>query len=109
MTSIRSIAAVLTAGLISMMAETVTRASTDDPMIDGAIQYALENLVSGTGTSTTIRGTEVSVKPLRTWKSVSGHYCRRFELRIAPPGAAPSTGQHTSCRVGGVWRPSPGH
>lgn len=70
------------------------------------IQYALENLTSGVSTAALIRGTEVVVKPVRTWKSVSGHYCRRYEIRITEPGTQPFEGERTRCReTTGAWRP----
>ena len=53
------------------------------------VQYALENLTSGISTASMIEGTEVTVTPTRTWKSVSGHYCRRYEITVTEPGADP--------------------
>ncbi|MFQ5566971.1 MAG: hypothetical protein ACE5EU_11480, partial [Paracoccaceae bacterium] len=44
------------------------------------VQYALEHLTSGISTASMVKGTEVTVTPIRTWKSVSGHYCRRYEI-----------------------------
>lgn len=74
---------------------------------DDAIGYALENLVSGTSTTIRLGETSVSVTPLRTWKSVSGHWCRRYELVIGEPGDAPERSEETRCRQEGVWRPVP--
>lgn len=71
---------------------------------DDAIGYALENLVSGTSATLRFGDTEVSVTPLRTWKSVSGHWCRRYEQVIAEPGATPERDQATRCRQDGVWK-----
>lgn len=72
---------------------------------DDAIGYALENLVSGTSATLRLGGTEVSVTPQRTWKSVSGHWCRRYELVVSEPGAGLERDEGTRCRQDGVWRP----
>lgn len=74
---------------------------------DDAIGYALENLVSGTSATLRLGETEVSVTPLRTWKSVSGHWCRRYELVVSEPGAGPELNEATRCREDGIWRPVP--
>lgn len=71
------------------------------------IQYALEHLVSDTRTTTPIRGTKVMFEPLRTWKSVSGFYWRRFEISVMAPGRAPDASWHTRCRIlAGIWHPA---
>lgn len=70
------------------------------------IQYALENLTSGISTTTRVRGTEVIVMPIRTWKSVSGHYCRRYEIKITEPGSSSFEDERTRCREKtGTWKP----
>ena len=70
-----------------------------------AVQYALEHLTSGISTASLIKGTEVTVMPTRTWKSVTGHYCRRYEITVTEPGADPDHGERTRCRDGdGVWK-----
>jgi len=74
---------------------------------DDAIGYALENLVSGTSATLRLGETEVSVTALRTWKSVSGHWCRRFELVITEPGNAPDRSEATRCRQDGSWKRLP--
>jgi hypothetical protein len=80
-------------------------AATVETPYEEPIQYALENLTSGVSTSSQVRGTEVIVKPIRTWKSVSGHYCRRYEISIAEPGAPVFSGERTRCRERtGVWK-----
>ena len=69
------------------------------------VQYALEHLTSGISTASLIQGTEVTIMPTRTWKSVTGHYCRRYEITITAPGAEPDHGEWTRCRDGdGVWK-----
>ncbi len=70
-----------------------------------AVQYALEHLTSGISTASLIKGTQVTVMPTRTWKSVTGHYCRRYEITVTEPGADPDHGEWTRCRDGdGVWK-----
>ena len=71
---------------------------------DDAIGYALENLVSGTTTTVRFGQTAVSVTPLRTWKSVSGHWCRRYELYVSAPGNTPRRSEATRCRQDNVWK-----
>ncbi|HSF94513.1 MAG TPA: hypothetical protein VLA52_05755 [Thermohalobaculum sp.] len=94
--------AVVTIGTATDMAAQNAAAHT---RFDEPVQYALENLVSGTSTAALIRGAEVVVVPLRTWKSVDGFYCRRYEIRVTEAGAAPSEDQLTRCRTkDGVWR-----
>ena len=70
-----------------------------------AVQYALENLTSGISTVSLIEGTEVTVMPTRTWKSVTGHYCRRYEITVTEPGSDPDRREWTRCRDSdGIWR-----
>jgi hypothetical protein len=70
---------------------------------DSAIGYALENLVSGTSATVHVGDTAYAVTPLRTWKSVSGHWCRRYEMTVTEPGNTPSRSEATRCRQDGVW------
>jgi surface antigen len=70
---------------------------------EAAVQYALEYLTSGISTASMFRGTEVTVRPVRTWKSVSGHYCRKYEITVTEPGTGPVHGEKTRCRVEGGW------
>jgi len=102
MTRLRRIA--LGLALCAALAPWSARAETD---VEGTVQYALENLVSGTAATVGLGGTEVAVTPIRTWKSVSGHWCRRFELVITEPGNAPDRSEATRCRQDGVWKPLP--
>jgi surface antigen len=86
------------------MAATASAATVETPY-EEPIQYALENLTSGISTTATVRGIDVSIKPVRTWKSVSGHYCRRYEITIAEPGAPVFEGEGTRCREkSGGWK-----
>lgn len=106
MTVPRLLAACIAGVAINTLACTAALAASDDKRFEEPVQYALENLVSGTSTAALINGTEVVVVPLRTWKSVSGHYCRRYAITISEPGAATTRGEHTRCRTGGgVWTP----
>jgi surface antigen len=76
-----------------------------EPTYEPAIQYALEYLTSGIATSSVVNGTEVAVMPMRTWKSVSGNYCRQYELTITKPSAAPDRAELTRCRDSdGKWK-----
>lgn len=74
---------------------------------DSAVGYALEHFVSGGSATLRVGDTAYSVTPLRTWKSVSGHWCRRYRLVLIGPGAAPRRSEATRCRQGGVWRKLP--
>ena len=69
------------------------------------VQYALEHLTSGVSTAALIDGTQILVMPTRTWKSVSGHYCRRYEVTVTEPNEDPNHGEWTRCRDSdGVWK-----
>ncbi len=72
---------------------------------EAAVQYALEHLTSGVATASMFNGIEVAVMPMRTWKSVSDHYCRRYEITITKPASAPDRTESTRCRDGnGIWK-----
>ena len=95
----------LAAHIVFWASSTFALAVQAETPIEETVQYALENLTSGTSTAALIDGTEVTVMPTRTWKSVSGHYCRRYEITITEPGADPDHGEWTRCRDGdGVWQ-----
>ena len=74
---------------------------------DGVIGYALENLVSGTSATVHVGETAYAVTPIRTWKSVSGHWCRRYEMTVTEPGNAPQRSEATRCREDGLWLEAP--
>jgi len=105
MTGARRLAACIVVVTIGAATDLAAQEATARTQYDEPVQYALENLLSGTSTVAMIRGTEVVIVPLRTWKSVDGHYCRRYEIRVTEAGAAPSTDQLTRCRTSeGVWQ-----
>ncbi len=73
--------------------------------LEEAVQYALEHLTSGISTASVVEGAQITVMPTRTWKSVTGHYCRRYEITVTEPGADPNHGESTRCRDGnGIWK-----
>lgn len=71
------------------------------------VQFALENVLSGTPVSGRDGTADLVVRPLRTWKSVSGHWCRRFELLVWQSGGTPERSEATRCREDGTWKPLP--
>ncbi len=89
-------AAALIAGALDWDART-------EPVISATVQYALENLVSGSGATAELGGTTIEVTPLRTWKSVTGHWCRRYAVVITPRDTEETSAEATRCRVNGVW------
>ena len=75
-----------------------------DAAYDAQIQYALEHLISGGATNSSVEGTEVMVKPIRTWKSTSGHYCRRYEIAASAAASEPDREELTRGRLkSGGW------
>jgi surface antigen len=69
------------------------------------IQTALETLPSGQRADWVGRDQGFGyVKPIRTWKSVSGHFCRSFEERLYTSGGKVRSRELTACRVKGTWR-----
>lgn len=74
---------------------------------ESTVQFALENVVSGTPVPARVGTMDIVVKPIRTWKSVSGHWCRRYELYVTAPGDAPERSEATRCRQGGLWKRLP--
>ena len=103
MTFARLFAAMI--GALILIATAAPASSLEAPY-EEPIQYALENLTSGIATKSVVMGVEVEITPIRTWKSVSGHYCRRYEIRIGNPGEQPVAGEKTRCRERtGTWLP----
>ena len=101
--------ALLAAPAPSARAQAPTPAPASDrlpvPDIERVVQYALENVVSGTRVTEIVRGVEVAVRPIRTWKSVSGHYCRRYEITVVAPGEPPDQTTRTRCRDSdAIWK-----
>ena len=74
---------------------------------DSVIGYALENLGSGTSATVHVGEAAYAITPLRTWKSVTGHWCRRYEMTVTQPGAAPARSEATRCRQDGLWLEPP--
>ena len=95
----------LAANIVFWASSTFALAVQAETPLEEAVQYALEHLTSGISTASLIKGTQVTVMPTRTWKSVTGHYCRRYEITVTEPGADPDHGEWTRCRDGdGVWQ-----
>jgi surface antigen len=95
----------LAAHIVFWASGTFALAVQADTPFEETVQYALEHLTSGISAASMIQGTQVTVVPTRTWKSVTGHYCRRYEITVTEPGAAPDHGERTRCRDGdGVWK-----
>jgi surface antigen len=70
-----------------------------------SIQYALERLTSGISANSQVGEAEITIKPIRTWKSVTGHYCRQYELTVAKPDSTPDQEEGVRCRDSdGVWK-----
>lgn len=78
-------------------------------VFETTVQFALERLESGTSArSDRAEGGAVAhVRPERTWRSTSGHWCREFSIRIEAPGAEEITRRAVRCRDGdGRWKPA---
>ncbi len=87
------------------VSSTLAFAARAETPYEAAVQYALEHLTSGISTASQFGETEVMVMPVRTWKSVSGHYCRQYEITITKPTADPDHAERTRCRDGdGKWK-----
>ena len=96
---------ILAAAVVSCLSSVFALAAQAETPYEEAVQYALEHLTSGISTASLIQGTQVTVRPTRTWKSVSGHYCRRYEITVTEPGADPDRAEWTRCRDGdGIWK-----
>ena len=95
----------LAAAVVSCLSSVFALAAQAETPYEEAVQYALEHLTSGISAASLIKGTQVTVMPTRTWKSVTGHYCRRYEIIVTEPGADPNHGESTRCRDGdGIWK-----
>jgi len=100
------LASVLATLICATMFAAGAAASSAEAPYEEPIQYALENLTSGIGTKSVVMGVEVEITPIRTWKSVSGHYCRRYAITITSPGTPPDAAERTRCReTTGTWLP----
>jgi len=98
--------AVTSLALAALLAWPVAgRAVEANSPFEATVQYALETLPSGDSTAAQIGGNSFSVTPVRTWKSVTGHYCRVFELTVLSPGGAADRAQGLRCRDNdGMWK-----
>jgi hypothetical protein len=86
---------------VSVISATVSQA---ESALEGTVKYVLETLSSGTSATVVLGDTEVIVKSLRTWKSTSGHYCRRYQVLVTAPASATVRSESTRCRDNGVWK-----
>jgi hypothetical protein len=89
--------------VILVTSTTVSRA---ESQFERTLTTALETLSSGVSATAMLGDTEVIVTPLRTWKSISGHYCRRFQVTSAKPASAKVSTESTRCRDNGIWKPA---
>lgn len=97
----------IAAGLVVLAASLPASAPRAQITLESTVQYALENLISGAAAKAELGETNVSVMPIRTWKSVSGHWCRRYEVVVTAPGVGPDRTEATRCRQDGVWKRLP--
>lgn len=97
----------IAAGLVVTAAGLLARDAPAQISLESTVQYALENLISGAAARAELGETDVSVMPIRTWKSVSGHWCRRYEVVVTGPGAGSDRTEATRCREDGVWKRLP--
>ena len=100
---IRSISACLALSFASLPAWDARTELT----LSTTVQYALENLVSGTAVTTKRGKTQITVTPIRTWKSVSDHWCRLYAVIVTAPGKAQNRTEETRCRQTGIWKRLP--
>ncbi|WP_439816128.1 hypothetical protein [Zavarzinia sp. CC-PAN008] len=78
--------------------------------LTAAVGRALESATSGAQVNWVDpdTGVQAEVRPVRTWRSASGHWCRAFqqELRLGP---AAERQDRVACRTGsGTWEPVAG-
>jgi len=82
-------------------------AAFQDAPTERLVQFGLETLRSGARLSQPVDDgkTTLELRVLRTWKSKSGHYCRRYELRWRSEFAKTDRLGGVRCRdVGGGWK-----
>jgi len=93
------------ASILFLLSATLVATAQESIRYESEVQYALEKLVSGTSATAVTGGVRFTVTPLRTWKSVSGHYCREYRLTIKKPGAASVPSDGIRCRdPNGGWK-----
>ena len=79
--------------------------ASDMALLASAVQDVLEHRESGSEASFTNASTGfgVTIVPLRTWQSASGHWCRAF-LEVRPGSERETAPVGTACRTSdGVW------
>jgi surface antigen len=87
------------------VSSTIALAMRSETSYEEVVQYSLEHLASGVSTAFLASGNKVTIVPLRTWKSVSGHYCRQYETTVTVRASAPSRIGSIRCRDGnGIWK-----
>ncbi|HUS97560.1 MAG TPA: hypothetical protein VMX97_12540 [Hyphomicrobiaceae bacterium] len=102
--SLASRAVSVAALMIFFVSATSANASITESSFEETLTTALETLLSGETKTAVLGDTEVIVKPLRTWKSISGHYCRRYQVTVTEPASATVRSESTRCRESGVWK-----
>ena len=99
--------AALAAGCVQGVRETAQAVpATDSIAVRSAIQTALESNPSGTAQSweDSSQGVHGSVLPTRTYRTVSGLFCREYTVLVVDGGATDAA-QGTACRDSdGVWK-----
>lgn len=94
-------------GLALLVAPISASAAVQDAPVERLVQFGLETLQGGARLNERIDDgkTSVEFRVLRTWKSKSGHYCRRYELSRRSASGKRSTSGGTRCReIGGGWK-----
>lgn len=97
------------AGLAILGASLLSSQAPAEITLESTVQYALENLISGAAAKAELGETDVAVTPIRTWKSVTGHWCRRYEVVVTAPDADADADrtEATRCRQDGIWKRLP--
>jgi len=87
------------------VSSTLALAARAETPYEAAVQYALEYLTSGISTASSFEGTAVEIMPVRTWKSISGHYCRLYEITVTELTSNSNRDERTRCRdTDGKWK-----
>ena len=77
-----------------------------EPGVERTTQSALEHVQSGVPMTAVLPGgVELTVRPVRTWRSVTGHFCREYDLWLVRSGQPPQGMRRTRCRdADGNWK-----
>ena len=90
---------------IALAVASPASAANESKSLESAIQYALEKLPSGVTSQQNVGGAQIAITPLRTWKSVSGHYCREYEEQVLNADAPVRKRRRVRCRsASGEWK-----